>query len=67
MNHLKTMGACVITFGLLQPAFAQNYPTKPIRVIVPYAAGQGTDVATRYIAEQLAKRFFVPGDPVLIN
>ena len=64
MNHLKTMGACVITFGLLQPAFAQNYPTKPIRVIVPYAAGQGTDVATRYIAEQLAKGL---GQPIVID
>lgn len=39
------------TFG----AFAQGYPNKPVRVIVPYAAGQGTDVAMRVVTEQLAK------------
>ncbi|MGE4243635.1 Bug family tripartite tricarboxylate transporter substrate binding protein [Ramlibacter sp.] len=38
------------------PSFAQPaYPSKPIRIIVAYPAGQGTDVATRYIAEQLGK------------
>lgn len=36
-------------------AFAQGYPNKPVRVIVPYAAGQGTDVAMRVVTEQLAK------------
>lgn len=29
------------------PAAAQNYPVKPIRIIVPYAAGGGTDVVYR--------------------
>ena len=27
---------------------AQSYPIKPVRIIVPYQAGQGTDVAARY-------------------
>jgi len=36
-------------------AFAQGYPNKPVRVIVPYAAGQGTDVAMRVVTEQLGK------------
>lgn len=36
------------------PATA-TYPSKPVRIIVPYQAGQGTDVATRYIAELLGK------------
>jgi len=36
-------------------AHAQDYPTRPIRIIVPYAAGQGTDVATRYLGDQLGK------------
>lgn len=36
-------------------ALAQPYPSKPVRVVVPYPAGQGTDVATRYVAEQLSK------------
>ncbi len=36
-------------------AAAQTYPDKPVRVVVPYPAGQGTDVATRYVAEQVSK------------
>ena len=38
---------------LAVPAAAQSYPTKPVRMIVPYQAGQGTDVAARYGAERL--------------
>ncbi len=37
------------------PARAQAYPSKPIRLVVPYQAGQGTDVAARLIAEPLGK------------
>src|SRR5882672_1885649 len=48
-------------------ATAQTYPTKPVRIIVPYQAGQGTDVAARYFAEQLSKAlgqtFYVDNKP----
>ena len=37
------------------PAAAQTYPNKPVRLVVPYQAGQGTDVAARLIAEHLGK------------
>jgi tripartite-type tricarboxylate transporter receptor subunit TctC len=40
---------------LAWPAAAQNYPSRPVRLIVPYQAGQGTDVAARYFAERLSK------------
>lgn len=36
-------------------AWSQAYPSKTIRIVVPYQAGQGTDVATRYLAEQLSR------------
>lgn len=46
---------------------AQSYPTKPVRIIVPFPAGQGTDVATRHLAEQLTKalgqNFYVENKP----
>lgn len=49
------------------PAMAQAYPNKPVRIIVPYQAGQGTDVITRYLAEKLAtalgERFIVDNKP----
>ena len=37
------------------PANAQTWPTKPVKIIVPYQAGQGTDVGARLFAEQLTK------------
>jgi tripartite-type tricarboxylate transporter receptor subunit TctC len=46
--------ACLVTLGigLTGTAFGQadNFPTKPIRLIVPYAAGGGTDLVMRAIA-----------------
>jgi len=45
-------------------AAADTYPTKPVRVIVPYQAGQGTDVATRFISERLAKEL---GQPFVVE
>ncbi|MDB5414628.1 MAG: tripartite tricarboxylate transporter substrate binding protein [Rubritepida sp.] len=37
-------------------AIAQAYPARPVRVILPFAAGGGTDVMTRVIAEHLGNR-----------
>jgi tripartite-type tricarboxylate transporter receptor subunit TctC len=44
------------------PAFAQNYPNRPIRIIVPYGAGSAPDVIARTAAEELSPRL---GQPVV--
>ena len=37
------------------PASAQNYPTKPIRVIVPFAAGGAVDVLARLVSAKMSE------------
>ncbi len=39
---------------------AQTYPSKPIRLILPFAAGQGADVATRLVAQKLSENIKQP-------
>lgn len=41
-------------------ATAQNYPDKPIRIIVPFAPGGGSDVVGRLIAQKLNARWKQP-------
>src|SRR5215210_6366614 len=39
------------------PAFAQGYPQRPVKLIVPYAPGGGTDVFSRLLAAQIEREF----------
>jgi tripartite-type tricarboxylate transporter receptor subunit TctC len=55
MNIPKLIAACAASIAMAPSALAQPYPSKPIRIIVPYQAGQGTDVATRYLSDYLTK------------
>ncbi|MBM3526737.1 MAG: tripartite tricarboxylate transporter substrate binding protein [Alphaproteobacteria bacterium] len=63
---LATLAVTGLAAGL-QHAAAQDYPTKPVRMLVPFAAGGGTDTVGRVIAAELTKRlgqqFFVENRP----
>ena len=37
----------------MAPAFAQGYPARPVRMVVPFPAGSATDLAARVMAQQL--------------
>jgi tripartite-type tricarboxylate transporter receptor subunit TctC len=47
--------AAALGAALAQPACAQQYPSKPIRVIVPQAPGSATDVVTRIVGNKLTE------------
>jgi len=51
----RALGAGTAAAALLVPgwAWAQNYPDKPIRLVVPYAAGAAADALARALAERL--------------
>src|SRR5207344_590941 len=51
------MAACAVTFPVAAPsARAQSYPARPVRVVVPVAAGGANDVTGRIIAQWLSER-----------
>jgi tripartite-type tricarboxylate transporter receptor subunit TctC len=55
INRRTILAAAAITIAGCMPAVAQDYPTKPVTIIVGYAAGGGTDVSIRAMAGPLAE------------
>ncbi|MCX7251597.1 MAG: tripartite tricarboxylate transporter substrate-binding protein [Burkholderiales bacterium] len=58
MNRItRRLGLATLTLALFSawPAMAQDYPSKPIKIIAPFPAGTGPDANTREIAAELTK------------
>ena len=45
-------------------AFAQTYPSRPVKVVVPFPAGGGTDALTRFVAKGMEQRL---GQPFIVE
>jgi tripartite-type tricarboxylate transporter receptor subunit TctC len=57
--RIRAVISALISAAILSsagPAFAQTWPSKPVRIIVPFAPGGATDVTGRLIAEGLRKK-----------
>jgi len=56
MRHIVLIIACLLVFS----AKGQDYPARPIRLIVPIGAGGGTDILGRHMAQKMSERMRQP-------
>lgn len=67
MPDLKALARCVLLVAaasLAGQAIAQDYPIKPVTLIVPWPAGGSTDISMRAIAEVASKHL---GQPIIVD
>jgi tripartite-type tricarboxylate transporter receptor subunit TctC len=64
IGMMRALAIAMTAFALATMAGAQSFPSKPIRLISPYAAGGANDIVCRVIAEKLSE---VMGQTVLVD
>jgi tripartite-type tricarboxylate transporter receptor subunit TctC len=53
--NLRIACAAMALAAVMQPASAQQYPSQPVRIVVPFSAGSNTDAQARILADKLSQ------------
>jgi tripartite-type tricarboxylate transporter receptor subunit TctC len=61
---IKPLVACAFAIASMAAAQAQDYPSRPITMIVPFPAGSAFDVAARVLAENMQGSL---GQPIIVE
>src|SRR5262245_45043046 len=64
MKALILLLSTLVSTSVVAPVLAQNYPTKPIRILIAQAPGSATDVISRVVGNRLSESL---GQPVVIE
>jgi tripartite-type tricarboxylate transporter receptor subunit TctC len=64
MRSKHLLGALAVLAALAAPAGAQQYPSRPVTIVVPFAAGGGSDLLARLVAQKLEEKL---GKPFIIE
>jgi len=56
MSRIGFLAAAALALACALPAHAQDYPNRPVRVIVPFSPGGAVDGPTRIVAQKLSER-----------
>jgi tripartite-type tricarboxylate transporter receptor subunit TctC len=68
-SFARLLATCLAAFTLvgISNAFAVDYPTRPVRWVVPYTPGGGTDITARiigqWLSERLGQQFIIENKP----
>jgi tripartite-type tricarboxylate transporter receptor subunit TctC len=64
MNRAANIVLLAVLSGVSAAHAAQTYPSRPIRLLVPYAPGGGTDISARVIGQKMTEAL---GEPIIID